>query len=83
MRLAEVLVPQRHPEAMDVPLGELGIGVDAVRLVCANGDLGVPVPRHGPLVEVGRSDNDVLVINWKSSRLNVRANLTSTTRDMS
>jgi hypothetical protein len=48
---------------MDLPFGGLLLGVEAVRLVPANGDLGVPSSVQGPLVQVGRTQDDVLVIN--------------------
>ena len=43
---AKVLIPQRHPEAMDLPSGDLTFGVQVAWLVCAHGDLRVPTPIH-------------------------------------
>ena len=60
---AQVLVPQRHPEAMDLATGRLP-GCQVVRLVSTHGDLRVPGAIHGPLVDVGGTDDDVLVVNW-------------------
>lgn len=42
-----------------------------VWLVGAHGDLGVPAAFHGPLVDVGRSDDDVLVVNHHPFRVHI------------
>jgi hypothetical protein len=59
---SQVLVPKRHPEAMDLAPGRLP-SRQVVRLVRAHGDLGVPGTVHGPLVDVGGPNDDVLVVH--------------------
>ena len=59
---SQVLVPQRHPEAVDLAPGRL-LGCQVVRLVRAHGDFRVPGTVHGPLVDVGGPNDDVLVIH--------------------
>jgi len=59
---SQVLVPQRHPKAVDLATGRLP-GRQEVWLVRAHGDFRVPGTVHGPLVDVGRPNDDVLVIH--------------------
>lgn len=63
MQHAKVLIPQRHPESVDLSSCNQALGVQVAWLECTHGDLGVSAPIHGPLVDVGRSNNDVLVVN--------------------
>ena len=69
LQLTKVLVPQRHPEAMDLSSGNITIGVEVGRLVRTHGDFRVPCSVHGPLVDVGRSDNDVFVVHCHKKQL--------------
>jgi hypothetical protein len=59
---AEVLVPQGHPEAVHLA-PRWPARREVVRLVRAHGNLRVPRAVHGPLVDVGGADDDVLVVH--------------------
>ena len=43
--------------------GHVDIAILGALQVAANGDLAVPGPVQGPLVQVGRTQDDVLVVN--------------------
>ena len=58
----QVRRPQRHPEGVNV--STRGAFTDrVVWLEGSNTDLRVSLPRHGALVDVGRPDDDVIVVN--------------------
>ena len=59
----EVLHPKGHPEKVDVPQGLVVVQHVEVGLPSSYGNLRVPGASHGPLVDVGRTDNDVGVVN--------------------
>ena len=65
-RLAQVLLPQRDPEAVDLPPRRPGPGRQVARLVRAHGDLRVAAAVHGALVDVRRPHDDVLVVDCKA-----------------
>lgn len=67
----EVLIPQSHSEAKDLPPGpgclQLACWCQMVWLIGTHCNLSVPPTIHRSLIYVGRPNNYVLIINWKGN----------------
>lgn len=69
----QMLLPERHSEPVDLASGRPLAG-EMARLVCPHCDLCVAASVHGSLVDIGRSDDYVLIINW-TQETNTRENV--------
>ena len=58
----QVSRPQGHPEGVNIPTGG-ALADRMVGLEGTNADLRVSLPGHGPLVDIRRPDDDIVIVN--------------------